>query len=94
MSMMRPTKPVNDPRQQSANSHEQEETESPKIEANIHDSKEAPVRKPILKLAIKCQANHANRMGIIDLLDTPNLPAEDSLGECLRTITTDSWVQH
>ena len=34
---------------QSTNVHKQEEDESPKIKANVHDSKKVPVRKPILK---------------------------------------------
>jgi hypothetical protein len=89
-AMTRSTKPASDSKQWSANTHEQEEAKSPKIEANVHDSKEAPVRKPILKPAIKQQANHANCMGIVDLLDTPNPSVEDSPGELPKdSVTTD-----
>ena len=83
-AMKRTNKQTSDPKHQFANVHEQEEEESSKIKANVHDSQKMPTRKPILKPSIKCQDNHMDHMGIVDLLNTPNPPLEDSPQEPAR----------
>jgi hypothetical protein len=84
-TIKRTTKQAGDSKQWSANVHEQEEDESPKIEANVHDGKKVPTRKPILKPSVKQQVNHVDHMGIIDLLDTPNPLEKESSTRTIRS---------